>query len=89
MVSSRCSRGSIVSAKMRSSGRQAASTARQFENRSIQHAEMMKNAAPHVGEDLARLAKDVVYSSPSAAASVVLGRASSNGQNRVGVGEAA
>ncbi|MGO2820993.1 MAG: DUF4357 domain-containing protein [Brachybacterium tyrofermentans] len=72
--------GFIVSAMMRSSGKQSESTARQFENRSLQHGELMKSAVTLDGGSLARLAKDVVYSSPSAAASVVLGRASSNGR---------
>lgn len=72
--------GSVVSAAMRRSSKQSESTARQFENRSIQHAEMLKSAAPLAGGGLAKLTKDIVYSSPSAAASVVVGRASSNGR---------
>lgn len=72
--------GSVVSAAMRSSGKQSESTARQFENRSLQHGELMKSAVPLENGSLARLTKDLVYSSPSAAASVVLGRASSNGR---------
>ncbi|MGO1285658.1 MAG: GIY-YIG nuclease family protein [Brachybacterium sp.] len=72
--------GSVVSAAMRRSGKQSESTARQFENRSLQHAEMLKSAVPLAGGVLARLTKDIVYSSPSAAASVVVGRASSNGR---------
>lgn len=72
--------GSVVSAAMRRSSKQSESTARQFENRSIQHAEMLKSTAPLAGEGLARLTKDIVYSSPSAGASVVVGRATSNGR---------
>ena len=72
--------GSIVSSVMRRSGKQAASTARQFESRSIQHADLMKVVEPLSGGELGRVIKDVVYSSPSAAAAVVLGRASANGR---------
>lgn len=72
--------GSIVSAAMRRSSKQSESTARQFANRSIQHAEMLKNTVPLAEGGLARLTKDIVYSSPSAAASVVVGRATSNGR---------
>lgn len=72
--------GSIVSGAMRRSGKQSASTARQFENRALQHAEMVKSAVAFEDGSLARLTKDIVYSSPSAAASVVVGRASSNGR---------
>lgn len=71
---------SIVSAVMRSSGKQSESTARQFENRSLQHGELMKSAVSLEAGSLARLTKDVAYTSPSAAASVVLGRASANGR---------
>ncbi|MEE1651382.1 GIY-YIG nuclease family protein [Brachybacterium sp. J144] len=72
--------GSIVSSVMRRSEKQAASTARQFENRSLQHADLMKVVEPLGGGELGRVLKDVVYSSPSAAAAVVLGRASANGR---------
>ncbi|MDN5600155.1 MAG: GIY-YIG nuclease family protein [Brachybacterium sp.] len=73
--------GSIVSALMRSSGKQSASTAKQFANRTLQHTEMVKIAVPLADGDMARMTKDIVYSSPSAAASVVVGRASSNGRS--------
>jgi len=72
--------GSIVSSVMRRSEKQAASTARQFENRSLQHADLMKVVESFGGGELGRVTKDVVYSSPSAAAAVALGRASANGR---------
>ena len=72
--------GSTVSALMRRTGKHTESTARQFESRSLQHAELMTVTKLREGTGLAELAKDVVYSSPSAAAAVVHGRASSNGR---------
>jgi hypothetical protein len=72
--------GSTVSAMMRRTGQHTASTARQFESRSLQHAELMNVAQPLDGTGLAKLTKDIVYSSPSAAAAVVQGRVSSNGR---------
>lgn len=72
--------GSVISAAMRKTGKQAESTARQFAARSVQHADLMKQAVPIPETHLARLSKDVVFSSPSAAAAVALGNASSNGR---------
>lgn len=72
--------GSIVSAVMRRSAKQTDSTARQFAHRSAQHADFMSTATPIPDSTLARLSQDVVFTSPSAAASVVLGRASANGR---------
>lgn len=72
--------GSVVSTVMRRSTKQAVSTAKQFENRSIQHEELMQFVDSRPSGELGRVTKDVVYTSPSAAAAVVLGRASANGR---------
>lgn len=72
--------GSIVSSVMRRAEKQAASTARQFDNRSKQHADLMQTVEPAGNQELARVTRDVVYRSPSAAAAVALGRASANGR---------
>ena len=72
--------GSIVSGEMRRSGKQAETTARQFAHRSAQHTDLLSTATPIPDSSLAQLTQDIVFTSPSAAASVVLGRASANGR---------
>lgn len=72
--------GSIISATMRRSARQSDSTARQFRHRAVQHADLMALAEPIAESTLARLTQDAVFTSPSAAASVVLGSATANGR---------
>lgn len=74
--------GSTISATMRRSTRQSDATARQFGHRSAQHAALMAMAEPIAESTLARLTQDVMFTSPSAAASVVLGRATANGRTK-------
>lgn len=73
-------KGSKVSARMRRpASERAKSTTRQFLGRSRLHEEMLRSAFA-TSETLVQLTKDVVFTSPSAAASVVLGRSASNGR---------
>ncbi|UEJ82929.1 GIY-YIG nuclease family protein [Brachybacterium halotolerans subsp. kimchii] len=74
--------GSTVSARMRK-GRSShsESTARQFQNRAVQHAEMLKFVTvPEPDAAVGTLDRDMVFSSPSAAGAVVQGHASCNGR---------
>lgn len=56
------------------------STTRQYKGRQEQHGKLIEDGSIVVGADgIARLTRDVVFSSPSAAAAIVQGRASVNG----------
>lgn len=72
--------GSLVSATMRAPARQVPSSAKQFAARGEIHARMMEDATLEEPGALARLNRDVVFTSPSAAAAVVQGRATANGR---------
>lgn len=72
--------GSLVSAAMRAPARQVPSSAKQFAARGEIHARMMEDATLEEPSALARLNRDVVFTSPSAAAAVVQGRATANGR---------
>lgn len=72
--------GSDVVARMLPPAAGASSTTQgQYDSRSRLHADMVRGAEPK-GGDLCTLLKDVVFTSPSAAASVVQGRGSANGK---------
>lgn len=72
--------GSLVSASMRASARQISSTKRRFAARSEIHARMMEHATSSRPDGPARLDRDFVFTSPSAAAAVVQGHATANGR---------
>lgn len=72
--------GSLVSASMRAPARQVSSSKKQFTSRSEIHAQVMEDATLVESGGLAHLDRDVVFTSPSAAAAVVQGRATANGR---------
>ena len=72
--------GSVVVARMQPpSAGASATTQGQYDSRSRLHADMVRGAEPTDGV-LCALLKDVVFTSPSAAASVVQGRGAANGK---------
>lgn len=73
--------GSEVNPSMPDVYKYAGSTARQYERRQRMHSALLTDGAISIGRDGgALLARDVVFASPSAAASLVQGRASANGR---------
>ena len=72
--------GSIISAMMKESSAMGESTRRQFNARRPLHAKVVAVSRPGPEPHLVTLEKDFVFTSPSAAAAVVYGRASANGR---------
>lgn len=72
--------GSLIPAAMNDSPNMSAATRRQFVMRQSLHAKVLEVSAPGPNPELARLTKDFVFSSPSAAGAIVYGRASANGR---------
>lgn len=73
-------RDSLVSARMSRSAQQSEKTEQMFHRRTLQHTELLRAAEPVAGGNTVRLMKDVPFTSPSAAAATVIGRASANGR---------
>lgn len=73
-------RGSLVSAHMSRAAQQSEKTEQMFHRRTLQHAELMRAAEPGPNGATVRLTKDAPFTSPSAAAATVIGRASANGR---------
>lgn len=73
-------RGSLVSSLMSRSAQQSENTEQMFHRRTLQHTELMRAAEPGPDGRTVRLTKDVPFTSPSAAAATVIGRASANGR---------
>lgn len=71
--------GSRVRAKMPDSRHESPATARQYERRQRIHAALIEDGSIVESDNGGVLTRDVVFSSPSAAGSVVQGRASCNG----------
>lgn len=72
--------GSVIPSAMKDNPHMAESTRKQFIVREAQHAKVLEISAPGPTPGLATLSKDFVFTSPSAAASIVYGRASANGR---------
>ncbi len=72
--------GSRIAASMRIKDGSTASTRRQFTARAAIHKKVLDDAAEAAVGATARLVRDVVFTSPSAAAAVVEGRATANGR---------
>ena len=72
--------GSIINAMMKDNPAMSESTRQQFNARKPLHAKVIAVSSPGPRPHLATLANDFVFTSPSAAASVVYGRASANGR---------
>lgn len=72
--------GSLISAEMRMSGRQGPSTVRQRVGRVAIHERVIADSTVFPPGVLARVNRDVVFTSPSAAAAVVQGTATANGR---------
>ncbi|QGU04697.1 GIY-YIG nuclease family protein [Corynebacterium comes] len=72
--------GSVIPGAMKDNPNFSSSTRKQFIVREAQHAKVLEVCVPGPAPGLAALSKDVVFSSPSAAASIVYGRASANGR---------
>lgn len=73
--------GSTISAHMRPSSGKSQGNARNFTGRSVVHARVMTEATIVPPGTLATLVRDVVFTSPSAAAAVVQGKATANGRS--------
>ena len=72
--------GSVIPAVMKDNPKMSESTRKQFILRQAQHAKVLEVSTPCPKPGLVQLAKDVVFASPSAAGSIVYGRASANGR---------
>lgn len=73
--------GSVVAASMpEQSSRHSASTAAQYRMRREHHLKLVADGSIVVADGVGTLARDVVFTSPSAAGAVVQGQASTNGR---------
>lgn len=72
--------GSVIAGEMRVRNSSGASTKRQFAARRAIHKKVLDEAAEAAVGTTVRLTKDVVFTSPSAAAAVVQGHATANGR---------
>lgn len=72
--------GSLLRREMRLKGSAAESTRRAFAIKSAQHEKLLAFTEAGPRPSVVRLTKDVAFSSPSTAAAISLGRASSNGR---------
>ena len=72
--------GSTIPATMKDSSTMAPATRRQFALRQATHTTVLESTVPGPRPSLVTLSKDIVFSSPSAAASLVYGRGSANGR---------
>ena len=72
--------GSVIPAVMKDSPNMSESTRKQFVLRQAQHAKVLEVSTPCPKPGLVQLAKDVVFTSPSAAGAIVYGRATANGR---------
>lgn len=72
--------GSLIRREMRLKASAGESTRRQFAMRSTQHEKILELTLAGPKPSVVRLTKDVAFTSPSTAAAVALGRASSNGR---------
>ncbi|QGU06712.1 GIY-YIG catalytic domain protein [Corynebacterium occultum] len=72
--------GSVIPSAMKDNPHMADSTRKQFIVREAQHAKVLEISVPGPTPGLVTLSKDFVFTSPSAAASIVYGRASANGR---------
>lgn len=72
--------GSVIPYAMKDNPDMAASTRKQFVIREALHAKVLEISEQGPGPGLVTLSKDFVFNSPSAAASIVYGRASANGR---------
>jgi hypothetical protein len=72
--------GSLISAQMRRSAGRSDGNTRNFVGRSAVHSKVMSDASALPSGVLARLQRDVVFTSPSAASAVVQGKATANGR---------
>lgn len=81
--------GSIIPEVMKDNPNISEATRKQHVMRAAQHAKVLKVSTPSLKPGLVTLSKDFVFSSPSAAASIVYGRASANGRItwRTGAGQ--
>lgn len=70
--------GSIIPATMKDNSKMSPTTRKQFALRQTQHTALLESAIPGPHPELVTLSKDIVFSSPSAAVSLVYGRASAN-----------
>jgi Domain of unknown function (DUF4357) len=70
----------VVAAFPPANPKHSASTARQHAGRKAAHERLLADGAIVISEGIGRVARDIVFSSPSAAGSVVQGRASCNGR---------
>ncbi|MGW2092893.1 GIY-YIG nuclease family protein [Promicromonospora sukumoe] len=72
--------GSLISAQMRPSAGKSDGNTRNFVGRSVVHSKVMSDASALPSGILARLQRDIVFTSPSAASAVVQGKATANGR---------
>lgn len=72
--------GSKFRAQLKLKSGSSAATQRQLDRNAVQHAKLMERAILTANPAIAELQKDKVFSSPSSAAAVCLGRASANGR---------